>query len=76
MAISSLSISPLRACLLAFSLIQSRLNAVFYLSTPCLLTAITPRSPAHERILREEWEEAKKTGLQFETSQIEKLVPK
>jgi len=47
-----------------------------YLSSPCLLTAITPRSPAHERILREEWEEAKKTGLQFETSQIEKLVPK
>jgi hypothetical protein len=32
------------------------------------------RSPKHERILREEWDEAQKVGIDFSTVQFDKLL--
>lgn len=37
--------------------------------------AITPRSARHAKILKDEWEEAKQTGIQFERTHLERLVP-
>jgi len=37
--------------------------------------AITPRSPRHEHILRKEWKEASQTGVKFERTHLERLVP-
>jgi hypothetical protein len=34
------------------------------------------RSPKHERILREEWAEAQKTGIDFSKVQFDKLWAK
>jgi hypothetical protein len=34
------------------------------------------RSPKHERILREEWTEAQKTGIDFSKVQFDKLWAK
>lgn len=36
--------------------------------------AITVRSPNHERILREEWAAAQKTGVDFTTVQFDKIL--
>jgi hypothetical protein len=37
--------------------------------------AITPRSAKHAKVFRDEWEEAKRTGVQFERTHLERLVP-
>ena len=37
---------------------------------------IRVRSPKHERILREEWAEAQKTGIDFSKVQFDKLWAK
>jgi hypothetical protein len=52
------------------------LNAVRPLSNITDDSDIRVRSPKHERILREEWAEAQKTGIDFSKVQFDKLWAK
>jgi len=39
-----------------------------------LMIAITARSEQHEKVLRDEWEEAQRNGIKFEYTDYDKLV--
>jgi hypothetical protein len=69
-----LSISPRRDYLLDSCRFQN-LSSVVCSSLYVVDVAIMPRSAKHAEIFREEWEEAKRTGVQFERTHLERLVP-
>jgi len=52
--------------------IQNLLNAVLSILF-CLIVAITVRSAKHEKILREEWAEAEKVGVDFSIVHFDKI---
>jgi hypothetical protein len=54
--------------------IRNRSRVVGSFTRGELMPAITVRSEQHEKVLRQEWEEAQRNGIKFEYTDYDKLV--